>query len=437
MSASPTRAPPSCTSSPRSTASRACAACWACSRVSSPAPPTATPACPTARPRPCCTSGPGLANGLSNLHNAMRAHSPIVNIIGDHATYHRHYDAPLDLRHRGRRAPVQPLGADLAERRLARRRRRRRRRGRAHRTGPGRVPDPAGRRLLERRSRAARRGRGRRAGSRAQVSDDGDRRGRAHPAIRRDGGADPRAASDPRDAARAAGQIAGGDRGAAVRARRTPPASPAARAACRWSGSPTRSTRRPRPLTACRTSSWSARSLRSPSSPIPDKPSQLLPARNAHPRAGPGRPGLPGALTALCRRAGRGRRDAGASRASLPGGPPGPITPRSSVRSSRRHCRRTPSWSTSRSRPAARSWPTPSAAARMTGSWATGGSIGYALPVCDRRGGRLPRPQGRLPRERRQRDVHAAGAVDPGARTAGHPHASCSPTARTRSCAAR
>jgi acetolactate synthase-1/2/3 large subunit len=39
--------------------------------------------------------GPGLANGLSNLHNAMRAHSPIVNVIGDHATYHRHLDAPL------------------------------------------------------------------------------------------------------------------------------------------------------------------------------------------------------------------------------------------------------------------------------------------------------------------------------------------------------
>jgi hypothetical protein len=39
--------------------------------------------------------GPGLANGLSNLHNAMRAQSPIVNIIGDHATHHRHYDAPL------------------------------------------------------------------------------------------------------------------------------------------------------------------------------------------------------------------------------------------------------------------------------------------------------------------------------------------------------
>ena len=39
--------------------------------------------------------GPGLANGLSNLHNAIRAFSPIVNIIGDHATYHRHHDAPL------------------------------------------------------------------------------------------------------------------------------------------------------------------------------------------------------------------------------------------------------------------------------------------------------------------------------------------------------
>src|SRR5215472_148201 len=39
--------------------------------------------------------GPGLANGLANLHNAMRAQSPVVNVIGDHATYHRHYGAPL------------------------------------------------------------------------------------------------------------------------------------------------------------------------------------------------------------------------------------------------------------------------------------------------------------------------------------------------------
>ncbi|MCY1283590.1 putative acetolactate synthase large subunit IlvX [compost metagenome] len=39
--------------------------------------------------------GPGLANGLANLHNARRANTPIVNIVGDHATYHLQYDALL------------------------------------------------------------------------------------------------------------------------------------------------------------------------------------------------------------------------------------------------------------------------------------------------------------------------------------------------------
>ena len=39
--------------------------------------------------------GPGLGNGLANLHNARRAQSPVVNIVGDHATYHLQYDAPL------------------------------------------------------------------------------------------------------------------------------------------------------------------------------------------------------------------------------------------------------------------------------------------------------------------------------------------------------
>src|ERR1700761_2461908 len=39
--------------------------------------------------------GPGYANGAANLHNARRAATPIVNVIGDHATYHRKYDAPL------------------------------------------------------------------------------------------------------------------------------------------------------------------------------------------------------------------------------------------------------------------------------------------------------------------------------------------------------
>ncbi len=39
--------------------------------------------------------GPGLANGLANLHNARKAGVPIVNVIGDHATYHQRFDAPL------------------------------------------------------------------------------------------------------------------------------------------------------------------------------------------------------------------------------------------------------------------------------------------------------------------------------------------------------
>ena len=40
--------------------------------------------------------GPGLSNGGANLHNARRAHTPMVNIVGDHATYHRQFDAPLN-----------------------------------------------------------------------------------------------------------------------------------------------------------------------------------------------------------------------------------------------------------------------------------------------------------------------------------------------------
>jgi len=49
--------------------------------------------------KPACTLlhlGPGYGNGLANLHNARRAFTPIVNVIGDHATYHRKFDAPLN-----------------------------------------------------------------------------------------------------------------------------------------------------------------------------------------------------------------------------------------------------------------------------------------------------------------------------------------------------
>ena len=40
--------------------------------------------------------GPGLGNGLASLHNARRAYTPVVNVVGDHATWHKPHDAPLD-----------------------------------------------------------------------------------------------------------------------------------------------------------------------------------------------------------------------------------------------------------------------------------------------------------------------------------------------------
>src|SRR5438093_7148490 len=48
--------------------------------------------------KPACTLlhlGPGFGNGIANLHNASRAQVPIVNIVGQHATYHLRHDAPL------------------------------------------------------------------------------------------------------------------------------------------------------------------------------------------------------------------------------------------------------------------------------------------------------------------------------------------------------
>jgi acetolactate synthase-1/2/3 large subunit len=48
--------------------------------------------------KPACTLlhlGPGLGNGLANLHNASRAQVPLINLVGQHATDHLHYDTPL------------------------------------------------------------------------------------------------------------------------------------------------------------------------------------------------------------------------------------------------------------------------------------------------------------------------------------------------------
>lgn len=59
--------------------------------------------------RPAATllhCGPGLGNGIANLHNARRARTPMVNIVGDHATYHRAFDAPLTSDVEGLARPV-------------------------------------------------------------------------------------------------------------------------------------------------------------------------------------------------------------------------------------------------------------------------------------------------------------------------------------------
>jgi len=69
--------------------------------------------------------GPGLGNALANLHNAKKARSPVVNIVGEHATYHIQYNTPLTSDIEGIARPVSgwvktsedaaSVGADGAE----------------------------------------------------------------------------------------------------------------------------------------------------------------------------------------------------------------------------------------------------------------------------------------------------------------------------------
>ena len=69
--------------------------------------------------------GPGLGNGLANLHNARKARSPVVAIVGDHATYHTQFDTPLESdietvarnvsSHVRRAARAEEVGADAVD----------------------------------------------------------------------------------------------------------------------------------------------------------------------------------------------------------------------------------------------------------------------------------------------------------------------------------
>ena len=68
--------------------------------------------------KPACTLlhlGPGLSNGSANLHNARKANSPMINLIGDHATYHKKYDAPLNSDVVGLAKPVSDWVRSVAD----------------------------------------------------------------------------------------------------------------------------------------------------------------------------------------------------------------------------------------------------------------------------------------------------------------------------------
>lgn len=59
--------------------------------------------------KPACTLlhlGPGLSNASANLHNAYKANSPVLNLICDHATYHKKYNAPLNSDVVGLASPI-------------------------------------------------------------------------------------------------------------------------------------------------------------------------------------------------------------------------------------------------------------------------------------------------------------------------------------------
>ena len=94
--------------------------------------------------------GPGLGNGLANLHNARRSHAPVVAIVGDHATYHKQYDAPLESDIDTVARNVSTWIRRSVRARGCRRGRRRGGRSRVRSAGTDRNADPSRRRLVVR-----------------------------------------------------------------------------------------------------------------------------------------------------------------------------------------------------------------------------------------------------------------------------------------------
>ena len=374
--------------------------------------------------------GPGLGNGLANLHNARKAHTPVVNIVGDHATYHKQYDAQLesDIETVARNvssfirwsAKTAEVGGDAAD-------------AVAAAFGPpGQVAtlilpadvswseggEPVG-------AEARRR-------PRRPSSDDAIRAIAAalrsgEPAVLLVGGTacrEPALAARPRDRRHDRRQAPVRDVPGPHRARRRP-----------RPGRPHRVPRRVRrrcSSTGCATSCSSTPRRRCRSSRIPTRRAGSRPdGCEVHTLAGPGRRRARGARGAR-RRARRAppTRRAPAARAARAARP---------ARSPRRPCARR----SARCCPRARSSPTratrracspPGATAGAPPhDWLclTGGAIGQGLPGRGRRRGRVPRPPGDRARVRRQRDVHDAVAGGRWRAKASTSRRSSSTTART------
>ena len=218
--------------------------------------------------------GPGLGNGLANLHNARRARTPIVNIVGDHATYHQALDAPLA-------SDIVSVARNVS--RWVRESNgpgdRRRRRGRGDRRGAARRrrdADPAGRRVVVRGRRARAR-----CAAHARVARVADRRRSSSRPRRCAAASRPRccsAASALRERGLlAASRIAAGDRRQA--AVRDVPGAPRARRrpARASSASATSPSSRSRSCRGCATSCSSTRKAPVSFFAYPDKPSDLVP----------------------------------------------------------------------------------------------------------------------------------------------------------------
>jgi hypothetical protein len=186
--------------------------------------------------------GPGLANGLANIHNAKRASSGMVNIIGEHSAAHLKYDPPLTSDIEGLARPLSHWvrRADSPRHRL----------GRGDGGGQGqRTPGQIATLILP--GDTSWQDAGDAGAAEAECPPSARRRTRARRA-RRARAALGRADADhpgqqghARRGAGAAGQVAGGHRRAARARSSSPRASNAARAGCRSSAFPTRC-RRPR-----------------------------------------------------------------------------------------------------------------------------------------------------------------------------------------------